>query len=455
MEVKGKHIVVVGLARSGLAVARFLKARQARVTITDQAVEAGLGTFVEQARQLGANLELGGHRAATLLSADLIVISPGVPHTLSHFDRAREKGIPVIGEIELAFRFIRTPIAAVTGTNGKTTTTELLGRMLASSGLRVFVGGNIGNPLIEIAGRDDELDVIVAEVSSFQLDTIDTFRPHVAALLNITSDHLDRYPDLASYAQSKGRVFANQTQEDVAICNAADLLVLEQCRTIRSRKLFFHADPAGSGQGLPNALITSQSIDLHLPGLGDGAVSLDRTTLTGPHNRENIAAAALAALAAGGTLEGVQNALDEFPILSHRLESVGTVKGVHFVNDSKATNVDAVIRALECFELPVVLIMGGRNKGYDFAPLEAAVRRRVKKLIVVGEAKQEILAALGNAPMQGSQVAVSMDEAVRQAFAAATSGETVLLSPACASFDMFGSYAERGDTFRRLVGELQ
>jgi UDP-N-acetylmuramoylalanine--D-glutamate ligase len=455
MEVKDKHIVVVGLARSGLAVARFLKARQARVTVTDQAVETGLASFVSEARRLDVNLELGGHRNATLLSADLIVLSPGVPHTLPIFERAREKGIAVIGEIELAYRFIRAPIVAVTGTNGKTTTTELLGRMLAASGLRVFVGGNIGNPLIEIAGRDEDLDIIVAEVSSFQLDTTDTFRPHVAVLLNISADHLDRYTDFRAYARSKGRVFANQTDEDVAVCNGGDSLVLEQCRSIRSRRLLFHAHPAREAEIAAGAVITPTQIRLRLPGLADGWVQLDKTTLIGPHNRENIAAAAVAALAAGGSLEGVQNGLDEFPALPHRLESVRTVNGIHFVNDSKATNVDAVIRALECFDAPVVLIMGGRNKGYDFAPLEAAVRRRVKRLIVIGEAREEILEALGRVPEEGFQEAVSMDQAVRLAFAAACPGETVLLSPACASFDMFGSYAERGDTFRRVVGELQ
>jgi UDP-N-acetylmuramoylalanine--D-glutamate ligase len=455
MDVKGQHIVVVGLARSGLAVARFLQTHGARVTVTDQAAEAGLVPFVAQARQLGVDLELGGHREATFKDADLIVLSPGVPHTLSHFERARQTGIPVIGEIELAFRFIHTPIVAVTGTNGKTTTTELLGRMLASSGLRVFVGGNIGNPLIEIAERDAELDLIVAEISSFQLDTIETFRPHVAVLLNISADHLDRYPDLEAYAASKARVFMNQTEEDIVVCNGIDPLAYHTCQPARSRQFHFYASPPVNETPAPGALITPRQIAVCLPGQPQARIDLARCALAGPHNRENIAAASLAALTVGGSLEGIQKALNEFPALAHRLEPVGTVAGIHFVNDSKATNVDAVIRALECFDRPVVLIMGGRNKGYDFDPLQPHVRHKVKKLIVIGEAKMEILASLGQMPSQGAETASDMPKAVELAFAAAAPGETVLLSPACASFDMFGSYADRGDTFRRLVGALQ
>jgi UDP-N-acetylmuramoylalanine--D-glutamate ligase len=455
MHINGQHIVVVGLARSGLAVARFLKARGARVTVTDQAAEAGLAAFVEQARQLGIELELGGHRQSTFKRADLIVLSPGVPHDQPHFEKARDAGKPVIGEVELAFRFIRAPIVAVTGTNGKTTTTELIGRMLASSGLRVFVGGNIGNPLIEIAGRDEELDVIVAEISSFQLDTIETFRPHVAVLLNISADHLDRYADLDAYARSKARIFMNQTEDDVAVCNGIDPLVLDACRLAESRhRYFFSAPPANGSQPPPGAIITPRQIAVSMPGRIEGRIELEHCNLLGPHNRENIAAAGLAALAAGGSLEGVQKALDEFETLSHRLEPVGTVDGVHFVNDSKATNVDAVIRALECFDRPVVLIMGGRNKGYDFTPLQDHVRQKVKKLIAIGEAKTQILDCLGSMPAEGARDAADLSQAVALAFSAARPEETVLLSPACASFDMFGSYAERGDTFRRLVGAL-
>ena len=382
------------------------------------------------------------------------MISPGVPHTLAPFAAARQRGVPVIGEVELASRFIQTPIVAVTGTNGKTTTTELLGSMLAASGLRVFVGGNIGNPLIEIADRNAELDVIVAEISSFQLDTVEKFRPHVAVLLNISPDHLDRYPTLEAYADSKGRIFANQNTEDLAICHGNDDLVSEQCRKTAAGRLNFFSKPPDNGQLGQGAIITPRQIAYLMPSGKQGRINLNRTSLIGPHNRENIAAACLAAFAMGGSEQGVQGALDAFKVPAHRLEPVGTVRGVQFVNDSKATNVDAVMRALECFNRPVVLIMGGRNKGYDFNALDAHVRKYVRKLIVIGEAGQDILSALGDLPDHGAERAADLDQAVRIAFNDAQDGETVLLSPACASFDMFGSYAERGEKFRQLVGEL-
>ena len=453
MKLEAKNVVVVGLARSGLAVARFLKAQGARVTVTDQAAEEVLGNFVEEARKLGIQLELGGHRGASFEAANLIVISPGVPHTIEPLVKARQRGIPVIGEIELAARFIQKPIVAVSGTNGKTTTTELLGRMLAVAGMRVFVGGNIGNPLIEIAGRDADLDVIVAEISSFQLDTTERFKPHVAIMLNITPDHLDRYRSVADYALSKGLLFRNQGPEDFAVCNGGDALIQEQCRNIRSQILNFYPQPP-TGGARPGAIITPRQIALHIPGLVEDRIDLGRTTLIGPHNRENIAAACLAAVAAGAKIQAIQKALDEFQPLAHRLERVATVNGVHFVNDSKATNVDAVVRALECFDQPVVLIMGGRNKGYDFAPMFNHVAARVKKLIVMGEAREEILSALAQAPVEGTETAADMADAVRRGYAAAKPGETVLLSPACSSFDMFANYAQRGEVFRRAVGAL-
>jgi UDP-N-acetylmuramoylalanine--D-glutamate ligase len=455
MELSGLHIVVVGLARSGLAVARFLTSRKARVTVTDQAQQEALGHFLDEARQLNIDLELGGHRRETFASADLIVISPGVPHTIPPLVHARKMGIPVIGEIELAARFIRKPILAVSGTNGKTTATELLGRMMSASGMRVFVGGNIGNPLIQIADRDSELDVIVVEISSFQLDTCERFHPHVAVLLNITPDHLDRYPSMAAYAASKGRLFMNQGPDDFAVCHGGDPLVQAQCRTLKSRLLNFYPAPPGNAAPVPGAVITPRQIAIDVPGVIEGRIDLTRSALIGPHNRENIAGAALAALAAGARLQAVQQTVDAFKTLSHRLEAAGTVNGVHFVDDSKATNVDAVIRALECFDRPVVLIMGGRNKGYDFGSLFEHVRARAKKLIVIGEAGAEIMAALAQAPSQGVEAAADMADAVRRAYAAAGPGDTVLLSPACASFDMFANYAERGNVFCRCVEALE
>jgi UDP-N-acetylmuramoylalanine--D-glutamate ligase len=454
MQLSARHIVVVGLARSGLAVARFLKQAGARITITDRSAATELGSFVDQAQALGVDLELGGHRAATFRSADLVVVSPGVPHTLPAFQPARDRGIELIGEMELASRFIKKPIVAVTGTNGKTTVTELVGRMLTASGKKVFVGGNIGNPLVEIAGKDAGLDVVVAEVSSFQLDTITDFHAHVAVLLNITPDHLDRYADFEAYSRSKARIFENQGPPDFAIGPGNDPQVQKYFQGLGSRTLRFSVQPVHDGQPAPGAVIGPLQIAFTIPGRLQGTVDLARTGLIGPHNRENIAAAGLAALAVGGTLEGVQSALDAFQGLPHRIETVRTLHRIRYVNDSKATNVDAVIRALECFDSPVVLIMGGRNKGYDFAALRNPVQQRVKKLIAIGEAADAILTALGGAPAQGAEKAPDLQQAVRRAYESAASGDTVLLSPACASFDMFTSYAERGDRFRRLVEGL-
>ncbi len=454
MELDNRHVVVVGLARSGMAAARFLSSHGARVTVTDHAPAEDLGPLVDEARQLGLTLELGGHRDQTFVAAHLVVLSPGVPHDLMPLQQARAKGVEVIGEVELAARFIQIPMVAVTGTNGKTTTSELLGHMLAASGLNVFVGGNIGNPLIEIAEGHDNLDLIVAELSSFQLDTIARLRPRVSVLLNITPDHLDRYSDIQAYADAKGRIFENQGADDFAVCNGIDALSLAQCRQARSRVLYFFSRPPNNGHSGPGAIITPKQVAICVPGLSHGCIDLTHSALIGPHNRENIAAAALAALAAGASLPGIQKAVDAFQGLAHRLEPVRTVRTVRFINDSKATNVDAAMRALECFDRPVVLIMGGRNKGYDFSSLHTHVRKHVKKLIVIGEAGDEILTALGQVPAQGAHKAADLGEAVRDAYAAAGEGDTVLLSPACASFDMFGSYVERGEKFRQLVEEL-
>ncbi len=454
MELEGKKTVVVGLARSGLAMACFLSRQGAHVTVTDQATAAGLGAFAEQARNLGVRLELGGHRLESFLSADLVVISPGVPHDLAVLEKARRAGIPVIGEIELASRFIEIPLVAITGTNGKTTTTEMVGRILAAAGRKVFVGGNIGNPLIEIVCGQKDLDVIVAEVSSFQLDTTIYFRPQVAVLLNISADHLDRYPDMDAYLASKARIFANQQPEDTAVFNADDPQVAGLAANLTARKKPYYCcrrlDQAPDDAA---AVVLADRIVLRSAS-GEHTIDITNSNLMGAHNRQNMAAAALAAMAAGAGPDAVQSVLERFQTLDHRLETVATVRGVRFVNDSKATNIDAVARALECFDVPVILIMGGRNKGYDFKSLQEHVRQRVKKLIVMGEAADQIITALGHLPAQGTIRVSGMQEAVRQAFASAVAGETVLLSPACASFDMFGNYAERGREFRRQVEAL-
>ena len=456
MELAGKNITVVGLGRTGMALARFLNKRGATVVVTDSAAEADLGPQVQELGQMNITLEAGEHRMETFRQADLIVLSPGVPHTIPPIARAREAGTVVMGEIELASRFIEEPIVAVTGTNGKTTTTELVGDMLQNSGLKVFVGGNIGNPLIGYVDEGDRADVVVAEISSFQLDTIDRFRAQIAVLLNITADHLDRYPDFDAYAASKMRIFENQQNGDIAVLNTSDPLVRSLTTRLKNKKLMYpHAQKNEDG-----ALINGSCIRFYIKdpakrdagGQGQWALDLSRVKLRGRHNLENACAAGLAAMAAGARPEGIQKALDQYHGGAHRLEYIATIDGVEFFNDSKATNVDAVIRAIECFDQPVILIMGGLDKGSDFNPLRDFFQNRIKSLIVMGQAAGLIRSALGD--LRPTVSAASMEEAVTNARQAASPGDVVLLSPGCASFDMYDNYAQRGDDFRRIVTNL-
>ncbi len=449
MDLRGKHILVVGLARTGIAAARFLQRRGARVTATDQAAQERLSPEVARLRDMGVLLELGGHRAESFTAADLIVVSPGVPHTIPPLAAARASGIPVIGEMELAARFIGEPIVAVTGTNGKTTVTELVGAMLTASGRRVFVGGNIGTPLIAHVDSGAPVEVVVAEVSSFQLDTSETFRPAVGVLLNITDDHLDRYAGFEAYAASKMRLFAHQHAGDTAVLNAADAAVRARAAGIRSRKLFFNrSEPSDA-----HATVAGRALHLRVPGRGNVALRLAGFRLRGPHNAENAAAAALAALAAGASPEGIQVALDNFAPAPHRLETIAVIDGVEYVNDSKATNVDAVRRGLECFGGRVVLIMGGVDKGGDFGRLREAVRERGRALVLLGGAADLIRSALGG--LAPTREALSMRQAVGAAREMAAAGDAVLLAPGCASFDLYANYQERGDDFRREVMRLR
>ncbi len=453
MRLKDKQIVVVGLGRTGLATARFLHQQGARVLVADTADETQLGDSVRMLREMGIALELGPHRISSFQNADFIVVSPGVCHTIEPIEHAKSRDIPLMGEVELASRFIKEPIVAVTGTNGKTTTTELVGQMLKNSGISVFVGSNIGNPLIEYAGSGPKKQIVVAEISSFQLDTIDSFRPKVSVLLNITADHLDRYPDFEAYADSKIRVFNNQQADDVAVLNGSDPLIRTKTKGIKIQRLFFPSLEANE-QG---AILNGKKIILNLNKLkriqsafrNQEYLDIAKIRLQGRHNFENACAASLAALAAGATLEGIQKTLDHFKGLAHRLEHVATVNEVHYYNDSKATNVDGVLRALDCFSKPVLLLMGGRDKGSNFHVLQDRIGKHAKELIVMGESAEPIRSALGQSTP--TKVAASMEDAVTTAYQDADPGDIVLLSPGCASFDWYSSYAERGDDFRRAV----
>ena len=464
MELANKKAVVVGLGRTGLATARFLHQKGARVLVADTADETQLGDSVRTLREIGVALELGPHRITSFQNADLIVVSPGVAHTIEPIAQARARGIPLMSEVELASRFIKEPIVAVTGTNGKTTTTGLLGQMLKNSGISVFVGGNIGNPLIEYVSSGQKMQVVVAEISSFQLDTIERFRPKVSVLLNITADHLDRYPDFEAYADSKIRVFSNQQDDDVAVLNGSDPLIRAKTQEIKCQRLFFPALEADE-QG---AVLNGKRIILNLNKLkriqsefqspkskiqNQEHLDIAKIRLRGRHNFENACAASLAAIASGATLEGIQKTLDHFKGLAHRLEPVATVNGVHYYNDSKATNVEGVLRALDSFSKPVLLLMGGRDKGSNFSELQGPIRAHAKELIVMGEAAEAIRAALGQ--LLPTKVAASMQDAVTTAFQDADPEDVVLFSPGCASFDWYSNYAERGDDFRRAVEEIK
>ncbi len=442
---RDRNALVVGLGRTGLAVAKFLRRQGARVTITDQLPATELGAAVDAARELGCSLELAGHPKEVFSNAELIVVSPGVPLDLPPLLEAKNKTVPITGELELASRFLRLPVVAISGTNGKTTTTELVGDMLRRSGKRVFVGGNIGNPLITILEEEEGFEVAVVEVSSFQLDSMETFHPQVAALLNISEDHLDRYDSFAEYVASKCRLFANQVADDTAVVPARDPLIGMHC-SIRSRQLNFSLTKPSAHAYLESGKLISRV----MPG-PKRRYDLRRWQLAGNHNRQNLLAAVLAATCAGAKPGAIQKSIDNFNPLPHRMELTHHWRGIRFYNDSKATNVDSVVRSLESFTAPVILIAGGRDKEGSYAPLTALVRHRVKMLVLMGEARFRLAKALGK--LSCTVVVDDMEAAVQVALDGAAPGDVVLLSPACSSFDLYENYQARGDHFRSLVTE--
>ena len=450
MDFENKKVLVVGLARTGLAVARFLKDRGAHVTVTDLKKEDELGSYAHEALTMGISLKLGSHKIESFTDSDLIVVSPGVPHRITPLEAARRAGIRVIGEVELAYRFIKDKeeIVAITGTNGKTTTTSLVGEMLKASGRKVFVGGNIGAPLIDYLNSGKHADVIVAEISSFQLDTIERFSPKIGVLLNITEDHLERYDDFNHYVRSKARLFKNQQSTDVAILNGMDPVLREIEGLVAGQRLYFNI----GSETRHGAVIRGKEMICSLPGKPQVILSLGKFGLKGKHNLENAAAASLAALVAGADRTGIQTALDTYEGLNHRVKYVRNVNSIEYYNDSKATNVDAVKRSLESFDSPVILIMGGRDKGGSYSFLKELIEKRVKKLIAIGEAREKILNALGG--LTHAEGTRTIADAVLLAHQSAAHGDVVLLSPGCSSFDMFTDYAERGKAFVKAVEEL-
>jgi len=450
MELKDKRVMVMGLARSGLSAANLLAERGAMVTVSDIKTEEQLP---EQLSALapGIKYELGGHRLESFFASDLIVISPGVPTDHQCLEEARNKGRKVISEIELAYLLTRVPIIAVTGTNGKTTTVHLVKEILSEGGKKVVLAGNVGYPLsqaIREFSGDYEPDYLVAEISSFQLEGIEHFRPYIGAVLNITPDHLDRHPDFSSYVQLKGRLFLNQGPQDYAVLNYDDPVLQDLPCNILSQKLFFSRRAPVE----PGIFLQGQEIIFCYRGEKKIVGSLADLRINGAHNQENALAAILIASICQLEPRPIQRALQNFSGLEHRMEMIRGLKGVKFINDSKGTNVGALRKSLEDLMQPVILIAGGKDKGSDFTALTNLVQQKVKELILLGEAREKIASALYN--HTNITKVKDLEEAVLTAWNKAQPGDVILLSPACASFDMFRDYVERGNRFKQLVWAL-
>jgi len=445
----GKKALVVGLGVSGLWTARWLINQGAHVTVSEIRPESDLDRgLCREVRELGASLETGGHKQETFLDTQTIIVSPGVPHDMEILRIAGDRGITVTGELELASRVIETPLIAVTGTNGKTTVTTFLGNMLEKAGLRTFVGGNIGTPLMAYAAGKRHADYAVVEVSSFQLDTAETFCPYISMVLNITPDHLDRYVDYESYVHSKLRIFRNQGPGQYVILNDDDNTLCSVNPGGRVNVLRY-GRKRGPGR---SAVIQGKKIRAHIEGAEELCFKLESFSPPGEHNQENLLGCVLAGLAMGIEPLVIQETIDEFKGLPNRLEHVGDLEGVSFYNDSKATNVDAAVRAVNSFDRTLVLIAGGRHKGGDYAPLVRAAHGRVKQAVFLGEARGLLAASFeGTLPFFEAE---DMEEAVSVAFSNAETGDVVLLAPACSSFDMFKDYVDRGRAFREAMEGL-
>jgi UDP-N-acetylmuramoylalanine--D-glutamate ligase len=445
----GRRVLVVGLAKSGVAAATLCRAAGARVVAADAKALDALSADARALPASGIHVFRESDAMNVLSATDLVVVSPGVPYEGTLPRAARAAGIPVIGEIELAWRAMQAETIAITGTNGKTTTTALTGALLAQRPRPVLVAGNIGTPLAAHALDFPADGLVVLEVSSFQLETIDAFHPRVAAVLNVTPDHLDRHGSLAAYADAKARIFMNQTSHDCAVLNADDDGACALASRTRADVVWF-SRRARLDHGV---FVHGGRITAKLNGHDEDIAPVGEITLRGAHNVENVLAATACALWTGISPELIRRGIARFRAVAHRIEHVRDVGGVRFYNDSKATNVDSAIKALESFTEPIVLIAGGKGKGQDFTPLADVARGRVTHVVVIGEDGDKIRRALARADVPAT-VASSMSDAIDKARAVASPGAVVLLSPACASFDMFDNFEHRGDVFKKLVERL-
>ena len=447
MDLHGKKVLVVGLAKTGLATVKFLKERGAIVSTSEVKPEREMKEVLQELKKYSISMEWGGHSVKNFLDQDLIILSPGVDLTLEPIQKALNNGLQVISEMELAYHFIRVPIIAITGTNGKTTTTLLIGEMLKEEGKKVGVGGNVGEPLILFAEGGGQWEILVVEVSSFQLEGIHAFRPRCSVLLNITEDHLDRYSKYEDYIEAKVQIFKNQGPEDVAILNGDDPIVMRYGKGIKAKKFFFSL----TEKVKEGCFLNGSEVILRLNGTEE-KYSLRQSPLKGVHNVDNMMAAILAARLFGCSKVAIERTLSRFKGLEHRLEFVREMDGVSYYNDSKGTNVGSVVKSLQSFEVPVILIAGGKDKNTDLRPLREFIQNRVRRMILIGEARGRMAQELGS--LTDTVVAGTMEEAVVLAHRSAKKGEVVLLSPACSSFDMFNDYKERGKVFKEAVQRI-
>ena len=448
MELKGKRVLVVGLGKTGVALAGFLAGRGAEVIISDKKPESELKENCDALKGMRVTFDVGRHNADILSQVDMIIPSPGVPPFNELLTGGVERGIPIISEIELAFSYLKEPVIAITGTNGKTTTTKLLGEILKKWGKKIFVGGNIGNPLIEYVDGGERADYLVVEVSSFQLQWVKQFHPSVAVLLNTSSDHLDYHANFEAYVSMKERIFANQAPGDLAIFNADDAIAGEVSKKIRGDILYF-----SSSQKLERGIFIDNGVLRYRNSGGmEEEYPVGKVKLKGIHNLENVMAAVIASRRCGCPQKVIVEALETFKGMPHRMEFVRSRGGVEIYNDSKGTNVDAVKRALESFSGSVILLMGGRDKGGDYGILAGLIGEKVKKLVLFGEAREKIRSFLGKVVDMGS--AENLKGAMEEACKSSSPGDVILLSPGCSSFDEFANYRERGNYFKEMAREL-
>lgn len=456
-ELKDKKIMVVGLARTGVSLVRFLAESGAKVTISDHKSKAELSTHLEQMEDLQIEFDLGGHTPKKFIEQNLIILSPGVSPQLKIFDYARQNGVQVTGEFEFSNWFIKEPVIAVTGTNGKTTTTYLIHKILKESGVDAWIGGNYGTPLTEYLREGKKAAVLVLEVSSFQLEHCEHFNPRNIVFTNLAENHLDRYKSMEDYINAKRRIFINTNPSTTSILNADDNAVIELARdpaVQRGRIFYFSRKSTLEPQIMNIGGVVNIKDELRVrTGPDIETFSLKDIRARGKHSVENLMAAILAAREHGATAEAIQKVIATFRGIPHRLEYVRRVGGVEFFNDSKATNVHSVKRALDSFEENIILIMGGKDTSLSYESLRDLVRKKVKSLILVGEAKERINRDVGD--FCETYLIGTFEEAVLIAYQKSRIGDTVLLSPGCSSFDMFDSYIERGNYFKEIVNNFK